>query len=300
MISELRFNLNRLAYFVAIVEEKTITAAAKRLNLSKAVVSKQLQLLEEELGATLLVRNTRHMHTTDVGQAFYLHSKDLLNQARATFESVIERSKEPSGVIRLTAPVDFGINKLAPFISEFSQRYPNIEIEAQLSDDRLDIVAHRFDLSFRIGWLEDSSNRARKIGTFREVAVGSTTFVDKWQPTNPSDLSKLPFVSYNGIESSHRVFTRDSQEHDVALNSNVTFNVTVAVKEALYSGQHFAILPDFTIQQDIVKGKLIEILPDWKLKTGGIHVVSPPSRLRTRAIQIFLDELTKQDSLMLI
>ncbi len=105
MNNHLKYNLNRLAYFVAIVEEKTITAAAQRLGLSKAVVSKQLQLLEEEAGVNLIVRNTRHMHTTKAGEVFYLQSKDVLNYAQLAYEGLAQISQEPTGTIRITSPM---------------------------------------------------------------------------------------------------------------------------------------------------------------------------------------------------
>ncbi len=124
-----RCNLNRFSYFVAIVEERTITAAAKRLGLSKAVVSKHLQLLEQELGVALLVRNTRHIFPTEAGRAFYLSSKEVLIQAERAFDSILEVGKEPAGRIRVTATVDFGSCQIAPLIARFSNDYRQIEID---------------------------------------------------------------------------------------------------------------------------------------------------------------------------
>jgi len=284
-----RHNLNRLSYFVAIVEEKTITAAAERLGLSKAVVSKHLQLLEEELGISLLARNTRHIYPTQAGEAFYLRSKEVLIRAAEAFESVLQNTTTPTGRIRITAPVDFGVFRLSVLINNFSQTYPEVEIDLSLTDEQVDIVAHRFDLAFRVGWLKDSSNLARKLSDFREVAVCNPSTAKKWGIKKPGDLSSSPFISYRGLTENHRVFSRKSSRQSIELHSRVTFNVTSAIREAVLRGNCFAILPDFIVENDLASKRLVELLPTWSLRKGGIYMVSPPSRLRTRAVSLFME-----------
>jgi DNA-binding transcriptional LysR family regulator len=294
-----KYNLNRLAYFVAIVEEKTITAASQRLGLSKAVVSKQLQLLEEEVGVNLVVRNTRHMHTTQAGDAFYARSKEVLKYAHIAFEELGQLGKEPTGLIRITSPIDFGVFQLSSFVAKFCQKYPKVEIELNLNDEILDIVSQRYDLSFRIGWLSDSTNRARKLGNFREVAVCSTHSAKIWSLSKPQELQQLPFVAYYGIDNSARVFTHKSDNQtiktrtEVHLRSNLTVNVTSALRKAILESNYFGILPDFTVQEDLDQGDLVQLLPDWQLREGGIYIVTPPSRLRSQSIQLFIDELVE-------
>lgn len=296
----MRYNLNRLAYFVAIIEEKTITAAAERLGLGKAVVSKQLKLLEEELGVSLVIRNTRHLHATETGEAFYIRSKQALKYAQHAFETAVEDSNEPSGLIRITTPIDLGVFQLAPLIAEFCFKYPKIKIDVNLNDEVIDIVAQRYDLSFRVGWLQDSSNRARKIGTFCELALCSPESARLWNPKTPKNLSTLPFAAYHGIDKSARVFTRKRtveravQRTEVKLNSNLTFNATSALREALITGRYFGILPDFTVKKDLENGVLQELVPNWKLREGGIYIVSPPTQLRTQAVQLFIDAIASE------
>lgn len=295
-----KYNLNRLIYFVAIIEEKTITAAAERLGLSKAVVSKQLQLLEEELGVSLVVRNTRHLHATETGEAFYTRSKEALKYAQYAFDTAAEDSHEPSGLIRLTSPIDLGVFQLAPVIADFCAQYPKVKIEVDLSDEVKDIVAKRYDLSFRVGWLQDSTNRARKIGSFREVALCSPEFARDYSPKTPMDLPSLPLAAYNVIDNSARVFTHKStpnvkdQDYEVLLNTNLTFNTTLAIREALVTGRFFGILPDFTVKKDLKSGLLQELLPSWKLREGGIYIVRPPTQLRTQAVQLFIDAVVSR------
>ena len=149
-------NLNRLAYFVAIAEEGTITAAAARLRVSKAVVSKQLQLLEDDLGSTLVLRNSRHFNLTETGETFYEAARAAVAQAKDAFHLVRRGRDDPSGELRVTAPLEFGVGYVAPAVAAFSLLYPALRIDLTLSDTRFDPVEARFDIAFRVGWLEDS------------------------------------------------------------------------------------------------------------------------------------------------
>ena len=289
-----RHNLNRLNYFVAIVEEKTITAAAERLGLSKAVVSKHLQLLEQELGVNLLVRNTRHLYPTHAGEDFYSKSKEVLIHAANAFESVLETGQTPKGRIRLTAPVDFGVHRLSGLISRFSHDYPEIDVDLELSDERVDIVAQRFDLAFRIGWLKDSSNVSRKLSDFRLVTVCTPDTANKWGVKKPEDLQSKPYISFADIDISRLEFSQKSKRRRLQLQSRVTINVTLGIRKAVLSGNCFAILPDFNVRGDLAEKRLVELLPSWKLRSGGIYMVSPPSRLRTQAIRLFMDRVVAE------
>lgn len=289
-----RNNLNRLSYFVAIVEERTITAAANRLGLSKAVVSKHLQLLEQELGVALLARNTRHIHPTEAGQAFYLSSKEVLIKAEQAFDSIHKVGQAPAGRVRVTATVDFGSCQLAPLIARFSNDYPQIDVDLVLSDEQIDIVEHRFDMAFRIGWLKDSSNRARKLNDFFEVVVAEPNTAKKYSVKKPEDLATLPFISYQGIPEKTRVFTQQSKRRKITLSSRVQMNVVSALRTAVMSGHCFTIVPDFIVTSDLASGKLVQLLPKWQLRKGGIYIVSPPSPLRTQAVRLFLERANQE------
>lgn len=287
-------NLNRLVHFVAIVEEKTITGAARRLGLSKAVVSKHLQLLEQEVGVNLLIRNTRRLYPSKAGEAFYLRSKAVLIQAEQAFESLSAETAEPAGQVRITAPTDYGIHRLAPQLRAFSEAWPKIEIELDLNDARIDLLEQRFDLAFRVGWLHDSSNLARKLGDFREIFVAEARTARRWQVSRPEQLSSLPFIAFSGFDESRRTLTRQGKQRTINLTATLSINVTSAMHEAVRSGNCFAVLPDYSLEQDLADGRLVELLPDWQLRTGGIYLVSSPSRLRPRAVSLLIDELTNK------
>lgn len=287
---DIRHNLNRLTHFVATVEAGTITGAANALGISKAVVSKQLQLLEQDLGTTLLLRNTRHLKPTDAGLLFYEDAKSALTQANNAYERIQERDKKPKGRLRITAPVDYGVSYVAPLVARFMEAYPDVTVDLFLSDAQLDIIEQRYDLAFRIGWLKDSSNMAKKLHDFEEIAVCTPDTLKKAEVTRPEDLSKLPFVlSHVLAGKTDWTFTRANEKREVSMRLVSEINITLAIRSFIMEGFSFTILPDFLLKEELAARRLVHLLPEWTLRKGGVYTVTPPGRVRSNALQRFLE-----------
>lgn len=285
-----RYNLNRLSHFVAVIEEGTITAAAEQLGLSKAVVSKQLLTLEDELGVSLLVRNSRHLSATEVGQEFYHRAKAALHQANEAFEAAVAGSSEPHGKLRITAPIDYGTLHLSQLVANFTRQYPRVEIDLTLSDEQFDPVEQNYDIAFRVGWLVDSSNRARKIGSFREVVVCAPDLVPPGGVGAPKDLEPLAFVANKALtDQSTLTFERRTASVSITTHKRSAMNVGPAILSSICAGGGYSVLPDFLVQDELASGKLVQLLPDWSLRAGGIYTVFPPVKFRSLAVQAFLD-----------
>jgi len=285
-----RNNLNRLAHFVAIIEAGTITGAAETLGISKAVVSKQLQLLEQDIGAPLVVRNTRHLQPTDAGRQFYEDAKSAITQANNAYERVQERDNTPKGVLRITAPVDFGVIYVAPFIAQFHDKYPDVKIDLHLTDNVVDIIEDRYDLAFRIGWLTDSSNLARKLLDYETIAVCSPKTAKRINAKHPQDLNDVPFINSEVFSSqSFWTFERNGKSENVTARVVSEMNINLAIKACVIEGYSYTIFPDFLVQQELNDGRLEHLLPDWSMRKGGVYTVTPPSRIRSNALQRFLD-----------
>ncbi|SIN67221.1 DNA-binding transcriptional regulator, LysR family [Parasphingorhabdus marina DSM 22363] len=285
-------NLNRLAYFVAIAEEGTITAAAARLRVSKAVVSKQLQLLEDDLGATLVLRNTRHFHLTETGEAFYEAARVAVVQAKDAFHLVRKGRDEPSGELRITAPLDFGIAYVAPAVAAFSLLYPALAIDLTLSDTRFDPVEARFDIAFRVGWLEDSANTARKLTGFSQVMIAAPSIVETFgMPQTLDDLARLPFIENRALKTRSKLTFTDErgQIRDITFQPSVSGDTTQAVLAVAKAGGGIANMPDFAVVNALETGKLIDILPEFALPSGTISAVFPPTPYRSAATRKFTD-----------
>jgi len=285
-----RFNLNRLAYFVATIEEGTITGASDALGVSKAVVSKQLQLLEHEVNTSLLLRNTRRLNPTEAGLSFYEDAKSALTHASNAFERVQELDKKPRGRLRVTAPVDYGVAHVAPFAARFQSLFPDVMVDLNLSDETIDLVQERFDVSFRIGWLKDSSNLARKIQGFKEIPVCTPETLAKAQIENPKDLARVPFVKGQALGPKIEwTFQKGERTQDVSLNMMSEMNITLAIQAFVLHGFAFTILPDFMLQEELDTGRLVHILPEWALREGGVFTVTPPGQVRSNALKRFLE-----------
>lgn len=285
-----RYNLNRLAPFVAVIEEGTMTAAAERLGISKAVVSKQLLTLEDELGVSLLVRNSRHLSATEVGKEFYRGAKAALDQANEVFETAISGLTEPKGMLRITAPVDYGMLHVSRLVADFTRRYARVEVDVTFSDEQFDPVGENFDIAFRLGWLADSSNRARKIGSFRELAVCAPEAIGEDAITSPEDLEGMAFVANKALSAQTQLtFSKNGTSVSVTTAKTITMNVGPAILSTVCAGGGYAVLPDFLAQGELASGRLVQLLPDWSLRTGGIYAVFPPVKFRNLSVQAFLD-----------
>ncbi len=287
---DIRYNLNRLAYFVATVDAGTITAAAHQLGISKAVVSKQLQILEQEIGTPLLLRNTRHLRPTDAGLAFFEDAKSALTQANNAYERVFDRDQRPKGRLRVTAPVDYGVSHVAPFVARFQQAYPDVRVDLFLNDMRVDLIEERYDVGFRIGWLKDSTNLAKKLRDFEEIAVCTPKTFDQIGATSPQDLTEVPFVLSHALEGrADWTFTKGAQSETITVNGMTQLNITLAIRSFLMEGTAFSILPDFMVEDDLAAGRLVRLLPEWQMRKGGVFTVTPPGQVRSNALKRFLE-----------
>lgn len=279
-------NLNRMSYFTAVVEAGSITGAANALGISKAVVSKQVLLLEEEIGTALLHRNTRHLHPTDAGLRFYEQAKAALSLAEEAFTTATSGKATPEGRFRLTAPLDYGTLHLAPLAAQFVQSHPAVSFDLHLTDERLDPVEHQFDLSIRAGWLDDSANHMRKVGEVTEWLVGAPGI----KVHHPRDLETLPFVANAAFKHPTQWrFTRGQDQVDVTGQAALRLNATPAIVEAVGAGGCVSVLPDFLCYDAVAQGRLVRLLPDWALRTAGIYAVTPPTRHKPLAIRRFID-----------
>lgn len=291
-----RFNFNRLTHFVAIIDAGTITGAAARLGISKAVVSKQLQLLEDDVGTPLLIRNTRHLQPTAAGRVFYKDAKAALTRAHSAYARVQDQDNKPKGVLRITAPVDIGITYLAPFAARFQTLYPDVSFEISLTDSLVDIIEDSFDLAFRIGWLSDSANLAKKLGEFEEIAICSPQTYSKLKIAAPKDLETIPFLrSQAFLNKSDWTFKKGNKSQTITTQNCTDLNITLALKAYVTDGFCYTIIPDFLVRDELKLGTLIRLLPQWNLRKGGIYTLTPPNRIRSNALQQFLEMAHRKD-----
>ncbi|MCZ2497948.1 LysR family transcriptional regulator [Xylophilus sp. Kf1] len=289
-------HLRRLAYFVAVVETGSFTAAAERLGITKAVVSQQVARLEKEFHTSLLVRTTRRVAVTDAGQSFYQRCAAILQDAEDAFATLADTAAEPSGTLRLTAPFDYGVGVVVPAIAAFVRRYPACKVDAVLSDQTLDIVSGRIELAIRVGWLVENSLQARKIGDFRQQLVAGAALAGQVAGLRqPADIAALPFVGNTALPDhlNWRFTHGSSGQQTVTVQPSIQIDATLAVREAVRQGAGLSVLPDYAVAEDIAAGRLVEVLPEWRLPSGGIHAVFPAARFRSAKVRAFVELLVQ-------
>lgn len=287
-------NLKRLAYFAAVVETGSFTAAADRLGITKAVVSQQVARLEREFRTTLLTRTTRRLALTDAGQAFYERCARILREAAVAFDELADVSVEPAGTLRLTAPFDYGLAVVVPAVVEFSRRHPQCRVEMALSDQPLDLLSNEVELAVRVGWLADSQLPARRIGSFEQKLVAAPALARQVDAAaGPEQLAGLPFVANAALKEPRRwVFEAgDGRRQAVEFAASISLDATPAVLAAVSLGAGVSVLPDYTVAQALAEGRLVQLLPGWTLPSGGIHAVYPASRFRPAKVSRFVDLL---------
>ncbi|OBQ69898.1 LysR family transcriptional regulator [Mesorhizobium erdmanii] len=286
-------NLNRLAYFATVVDAGSFTRAAERLGITKTVVSQQVARLEAELQATLLVRTTRRLEPTEAGRRLHARCVLILRDVEEAVAEIGEANTEVAGVLRVSAPNDYGTIVVAPIAARFRQKFAACGVELSISDAKIDLIGNKIDLSIRVGWLEDSSQQARRIGTFQQMLVASRDFAAKVTVGEPEDLSLLPLVANAVLRKPFTwTFARgDGERRTITMREAFSINSTPAVLEATLAGGGLAILPDYLVIDHLSKGRLVHMLPNWSLPSGGIHVVYPAARFRPQKVTRFVSML---------
>ncbi|MCD6006284.1 MULTISPECIES: LysR family transcriptional regulator [Halomonadaceae] len=291
-------NLRRLAYFSAVVETGSFTAAAERLGITKAVVSQQVARLEQEFRTSLLTRTTRSVQVTSAGKVFYQRCALILREAEDAFDELGEIAQEPTGTLRLTAPFDYGVTFVVPAIAAYTQQYPDCRVDATLRDQKVDLMAEDIELAIRVGWLTEASVQARKIGSFQQLLVASPSLEKEVaQLSQPEELLKFPFIANKALPHplQWEFSLSKGERRTIHVRASIFLDATLAVREALYAGAGISVLPDYVIAGDIAAGRLIHILPQWSLPSGGIHVVFPLARFRPAKVRAFVDILAHRE-----
>ena len=286
-------NLNRLVYFTTVVETGSFTAAADRLGVAKAVVSHQVGRLEGELGATLLQRTTRRVTATEEGRQFYDRAAIILREAEAAYGDIAQSAGRPTGTLRLTSSLDYGAKIVAPTIADYLRKYPKMKVEAIFDDAISNLVDEQIDLGIRIGWLADSSNQARRLGTLQQFVVAAPKLASGLPVDVSPKLAKtLPWVGNAQLRGIGQwLFSREGETVLTELNPVVTCNKTPAVQACVMAGIGLGIFPDFAVEDDIAAGRLVRVFAGWTLPSGGIHAVYPPARFRPAKVRAFVDLL---------
>ncbi|WP_417827797.1 LysR family transcriptional regulator [Thalassospira sp.] len=288
-----QFNLNRLVYFSAVVDTGSFTRASDRLGVSKTLVSQQVARLEEEIGASLLVRTTRRVEPTEAGVSLHERCLRILREADDAYGELAQNNAEPRGMLRITAPNDYGHSVIAPLTAAFCAKYPSCQVDLVLTDSRIDPVLNQIDLAIRVGWLESSGLRARRVGEFAQFLVAAPSVTKQQMPSQPEDIASLPYIANTALKDplawdfQHETLGARS----IRVQAKLSVNTTPAALSVARAAGGLSVLPDFLVEKELASGELVRVLPDWRLPSGGIYVVYPAMRFRPPKVIAFVEML---------
>src|SRR5262245_8668391 len=284
--------LSAMRTFRTVVEAGGFSAAARRLGLSKAAVSKQVAELEAHFGTALLHRTTRRLNATDAGRRYFESSVRLLDELAEVEAEVRNSQTEPSGRLRVSAPINFGNAVLGPVISAIAQRHPKLEIQVELNDRFVDLIEEGFDVALRIRTnLPDSSLIARRISSItRSVCAAPSYLTRMGTPKTPEDLKKHDCLIYTLSTSPYDwKFLAGNKSVTVRVNGNIQSNNGQFLMSFLQAGMGIAFLPDFSVGEEIRSGKLKRVLENYPAEPHDLYLVYPANRHQSPKLRAFMD-----------
>lgn len=280
--------------FVAVVDAGSITAAASKLELTVAAVSKRLKALESDLGTRLLTRNTRQLAVTEAGHYYYQHCREILEEIARVDQQLLAMQGRLSGSLRINLPMSYGKLRLMPLLCQFLQQHPEIHLTTQLDDAYIDAASGEYDVVIRIGKLEDSRLIARRLENVRLIAAAAPAYLQAHgTPHEPAELSEYQCLHYTNV--SHREGWRfhdaDGAEIHVQVRGPLCANNGEVLMQAALSGMGIVLLPDFIVQDALEQGELLAILPGYRTDDVAVYAVYPSRQFlpeKTRALVDFL------------
>jgi DNA-binding transcriptional LysR family regulator len=282
--------------FRTVVEAGGFSAAARRLNLSKAAVSKQIAELEAHFGTALLQRTTRRLNVTDTGRRYFENCVRLLDELTEIEAEVRHSQAEPSGRLRISAPIAFGNKLLGPVVCELTRRFPKLELQFELNDRFVDLIEEGFDAALRIRTnLPDSSLMAKRLCRItRSVCAAPSYLKRKGTPKSPEELKQHDCLIYTLSTSPFDWrFMIGNKAVNVPVGGGIQSNNGQFLMAPLLAGQGIAFLPDFTVGDFIREGKLRRILTDFPVDDHDLYLVYPANRHQSPKLRAFMEVATQ-------
>lgn len=287
-----------LKAFCLVASHGGFSSAARQLGVATSSVTRLVDALEERIGAPLLNRSTRSITLTDSGRGYFEHASQILAALDEADDAAAGRDGEPSGVLRIAAPVTLAIRYIAPLLPELARSYPLLQLEVRLSDAFTNMVDEAIDVAIRIGNPEQQPNLiARKLaGHQRHICASPAYLKQHGAPQTPAELSERNCLLFSYGAKRHTWRLRQGQqEHDIEVRGNLNVNNSEMLRQAALGGLGLALLPGWLIQQDLDDGALVTLLDGYQANPGemdvGIYAVYPSSRRGSSKIRVFTDML---------
>ncbi len=285
-------DLEGLAIFAKIAEMRSFARAAEELKLSKATVSKAVSRVEARLGTRLFNRTSRRLALTDAGQTLVARASAMLAEGETAESEALSQSASPRGLVRLAAPMSFGVLYVAPLLPDFFRAYPDVSIDLHLSDAQVDIIGDGFDAAIRIAALPNSSLVARRLCDMPIHLVAAPTYLKAHgNPNHPLQLSEHVGLSYS-YQLTHDTWRFRKKSGEVATvrpQGPLRANNGEAMLPSLVAGIGLGVLPEFIVRDALKSNALEIVLPEWSLPMSAVHWVTPPGGPRPKRVDVLAD-----------
>lgn len=287
-----------MSVFAKVVESASFAAAARHFDMSPAMVSKHVRTLEERLGVRLLNRTTRRVSATEVGQDYYERCLRILGDLEDAERTAGDLQTAPRGLLRITATVSYGARQLSPVIADFLVAYPDVSIDLNLHDHYVDLLEERIDLAIRGGQLPDSSLIARKLYSLEMFLCASPEYLAAHgTPQKPADLAAHNCLIYTHAAPREWTFRNQSgTEEVVRISGRLLANSGDALLALALKGAGLILVPAYLVEDDLLNGRLVRLLPDYATQDTPVYAIYPHSRLLSAKTRTFIDFLASRFS----
>ncbi|NLS14167.1 LysR family transcriptional regulator [Vibrio sp. SM6] len=277
--------------FVAVAETQSFTAAAAKLQTSVAQVSRKIAALEERLAVKLFHRTTRKVSVTEAGRIYFQHCKPLVEGLELAELSVTEMQSQPKGLLRVTAPVTYGEMNLAPLLHQFLERYPLVDLELLLTNQKLNLIEQGLDIAIRLGRLQDCSLIAKRLASRQLYVCASTSYLEQFG--EPHTLSELTHHQCLIGSSDTWHFREQGRDKSLRISGRIKCNSGFALVDAAKRGLGLVQLPDYYVQDALLCGDLMEVLSHYRAEQEGIWALYPQNRNLSPKVRALIDFLTE-------
>ncbi|AUG05721.1 LysR family transcriptional regulator [Pseudomonas sp. S09G 359] len=288
-------DLNAVRLLVRVAEARSFTRAAGELGLTQSGLSRAISRLEQALGVRLLQRNTRSVSLTPDGQMLYERCAPLLAELAETEKLMLDRSSHPSGLLKISTPSLFGRKVVMPVIGELTLRYPELRIEAVMTDRLVDIVDEGFDALLRTGEIHDQRLIARALPPLRWVTVAAPAYLARFgTPHSIDDLQHHHCITVRNLRNGRMVdwqFMQGGKVQDVSVEGRLIFDIGDGMVDAAVGGFGIAQVMDFAVRDELAAGRLVPLLEAFAGRSRGISLVYPPSRQYSPKLMAFAQAL---------
>ena len=288
--------LEDMKIFIRIVEAGGIGAAAEQLCIAKSAVSRRLSGLESDLGITLINRTTRTSNLTDAGNLYYKRALGIIDDVIELNNTTSNLELALQGTLRLSAPLSFGVNHLAPVLSGYIKQHPELSLSVDFADHYIDLIEGGYDLAFRIGTLQDSTLIARPIAPIKLIMCASPAYLEQsGLPKGPDDLKNHQLLYYSSSDVlTWKLNDKNGEEISIPVTEKITSNNGDFLNQMAIDGHGIIISPTFISWQALAEGKLVPVLTDYSIPSTHAYAVYPNTRYLPQKTRLLIEYLKEQ------